>query len=222
MTKDRPKVRHISVLERAYCSSFFVFRTAGGNIKWVQTKDLQERAFFDRPRFSLLTKLRTLTNDSRAVKCQDLQKTLAKLQVARSPAGECIAPNTRSFVTKIASQGTKSAAQRIRVATIVNIRSGARLSFAVIHYARSRDFAAALPNQLKLITSFQFAPAANVSRSQTDKALANLAILGRRRQKTPIFHEAKGRGSQISTNPKLCNPYLRAHRREKEKIVKLA
>jgi hypothetical protein len=87
--------------------------------------------------------------------------------------------------------------------------------------------AVALPNRLKVITSFLFVPVVSVSRFQTDKALANLAILGRRRQKIlispdrkgdPNVLNGKGGGYKISTNPKLGNlPPTSRHTAAKKK-----
>lgn len=102
--------------------------------------------------------------------------------------------STPHFLSKIAWNATSYEVLRIPAATIGSIRSGELWSFAVILSAKSRSIAAALPNQLKLITKFQSARAALDSLSKMDKALANLAILGRRLQKTPISLVRKGRG----------------------------
>jgi hypothetical protein len=110
------------------------------------------------------------------------------------------------------------------VATIASTRNGARSSLNVIRFARLRDCAAALPNQLKPITSFQFVRAAEDLRFRMDKALASVATHGRRRQKTPISLDAKSRGAGLNLyKSKAWKPpsYLPTHRREIEKFAEL-
>jgi hypothetical protein len=128
------------------------------------------------------------------VKCHARQKTPVRLQVARSQAQECIASNMRGFSLRIESNATKNVVLRTRAATIADINVGAHSFCVVIHSARLRDFATALPNQLKPITSLRFAQADRDSRSRMDKALASLVTLGRQRQKTPISLDAESRG----------------------------
>jgi len=140
--------------------------------------------------------------------CHVQQKPLAKLQAARTQARECIAPNIRSLRLRIGSNATKNVVLRTLAATTNDISVGARLFSSVIRSAESQSFAADMRNQLKLITRLQSVGAEKDSRSQMVKALANPVIRGRRRQKTPIFLEAKGRGYEISTNRKPGNPPL--------------
>jgi len=134
------------------------------------------------------------------VKCRGLRKTLARLLAARSQGQECIASNMRGFSSPIASNVTKNVDQRTHAATTLNIANGVYSFSGAIRFVRLRDSAAALPNRLTPITSFQSKKVGPDSISRTDKALAMLATRTKLRQKTPIFLVTKGRGTQISTN----------------------
>jgi hypothetical protein len=70
------------------------------------------------------------------------------------------------------------------------------MCFGATHCARSRNFAAALPAQLKPTTSNQFVQAVHVSTWPTARALANLFTLGRPPQKTPISRDGKNGGRE--------------------------
>jgi hypothetical protein len=128
------------------------------------------------------------------VKCHDRPKMPAKRQDARIQAQECIAPNMRGFSLRIDFNAIRNVVQRTLAATIDVISVGVRLFLSVIPSARSQSFAQALPNQLKPITSFQFAPVDRDSHFQTDKELASLVTRGRQRQKTPVSLDTKDRG----------------------------
>jgi hypothetical protein len=154
--------------------------------------------------------------------CRVRQKALAKRLHARIHRLENTVHNMRALRTVIACSEIKSADIRVSAATLANTRNGEHSCYGVIRFARSRDFAAGLPNQLKPIIRFRFALAARDLTSQTDKAHAKLITLGRPPQKTPFFLDTKRWGQVNLYKSKALKPpsYLPTHRREIEKIVK--
>jgi len=154
--------------------------------------------------------------------CRSQQKRPVNFQAARIQPARCTALSIPHCRTKIVSGGTKNAAQLIRAATIDNIKNGGYSFFVEIRFARLRDSARDLPNQLKPITSNQFERAAKDFRFRMVKAPANLATLGRPPQKTPIFRVAKrcGLSNLYKSTSRKPPSYLPTHRREIEKIVK--
>ena len=154
--------------------------------------------------------------------CRTRRKRLANFLGARIQRDPCIARNIRICRMKTGLSATKIAARLTRAATIDTIKNGVCSSFGAIRFARLRDFAKDLPNQLKPITSNQFERAAKDFRFRMVKAPANLATLGRPPQKTPIFRVAKrcGLSNLYKSTSRKPPSYLPTHRREIEKIVK--